>query len=251
MNLRVIRKIKKIHQYYSDSLKRIELQNQEIISLNKELLWSEIYHDSIRDCKSLRSFSINVGRWAGNYTFFYLLFRILSSCRPNSILELGLGESTKFISTFIENEMTDCRHVVVEHDTSWHSNFNKQFTLGFKTRVELVDLVQKEFKGTKVTTYTDQLSNIAELYEFYVLDGPFGSDRYSRIDILSIVDRFPLDHEFVILFDDTHRNGERKTFNLLLEKLADKGFEVHHTQAQGIKDVSLVVSSSFKWLTSI
>ena len=234
-----------------DHLARIDSQNQEILSVNKELLWSQIYHDSIRGYSSLQDLSLNIGRWAGNYAFFYYLFRVLKDARPKSILELGLGESTKFISTFIENEITDCRHLVVEHDQTWLKNFNKSFILGNKTKVESLKLDKLEFKESMVTTYHKRLASIPDLYEFYLVDGPFGSPEYSRIDILSLADRFPKAHEFVILFDDTNRKGEQNTFQLLVEKLKGNGFDIGQTHAQGTKRVSLIATPAFKWLTSI
>jgi hypothetical protein len=72
--------------------------------LLKDLEWANIYRDSIRGKEWLEKLPLNVGRAAVNYNFFYVLNRILNDYKPNRILEFGLGESSKFISTYILNE---------------------------------------------------------------------------------------------------------------------------------------------------
>jgi len=98
-------------------------QNREIILQNKEIIWSQIFHDSIRNKTSLKNLPLNIGRWAGNYSLFYVLFRILNDFKPKKILELGLGESSKFISVFIQNYLNDSIHLIIEQDESWKNNF--------------------------------------------------------------------------------------------------------------------------------
>src|SRR5690554_6195752 len=71
---------------------------------NKKLLqeneWANIYHDSIRGNDELQQLSLKIGRWAGNYSFFFLVHRILKDFKPKKIVEFGLGESSKFISSY-------------------------------------------------------------------------------------------------------------------------------------------------------
>ena len=55
--------------------KNILIQNNLTV---KEILWSSIYHDSIRDKEWLNKLSLNVGRWAVGYPFLYILNRVLS-----------------------------------------------------------------------------------------------------------------------------------------------------------------------------
>ena len=62
--------------------------NRKILDQNEELLWAEIYHDSIRGKGELENLSLNIGRWAGNYSFFYVLHRILDTWKPGRILDL-------------------------------------------------------------------------------------------------------------------------------------------------------------------
>ena len=77
-------------------------RQKKILSQTRELEWAHIFHDSIRGKECLQNLPLNIGRWAGNYSLFYLLNRILMDYKPKSILEFGLGESSKFISTYLE-----------------------------------------------------------------------------------------------------------------------------------------------------
>jgi mRNA-degrading endonuclease YafQ of YafQ-DinJ toxin-antitoxin module len=61
---------------------------------------------------------------------FYLLSKIMKDYRPSRILELGIGETTKFISTFIESEYSKeekekAYHRAIEHDENFSKIFKK------------------------------------------------------------------------------------------------------------------------------
>ena len=116
----------KIISNYFQAYKKDKKDN---IAYLKELHWAHIYHDSIRGKVWLENQPLNIGRWAGNYAFFYLLNRILSDVKPKSILEFGLGESTKFISCFLKNELTETKHIVVENDKKWIEFFNFNYKI--------------------------------------------------------------------------------------------------------------------------
>ena len=77
----MINKIKKVIAENKSSQK-------EILSYLKEIEWGLLYNDSIRGNPSLQNLSLKIGRWAGNYSFFYVLNRILSDYKPINILEI-------------------------------------------------------------------------------------------------------------------------------------------------------------------
>src|SRR5690606_21955834 len=93
------------------------------MALLRELDWANVYHDSIRGKEWLQNLPLNIGRWAGNYTFFYVLNRVLTDCKPNNIIEFGLVESSKFISTFLDNYLIQSSHLVIEQNREWYKNF--------------------------------------------------------------------------------------------------------------------------------
>ena len=117
--------IKKIKKVIIDN----KLSQKEIMLQLKEIEWGLIFQDSIKGNQALKNLSLNIGRWSGNYSFFYVLNRILADYKPLSILEIGLGESTKFISTFIENDTNSANHLIIEQNQDWINSFNEKFKL--------------------------------------------------------------------------------------------------------------------------
>lgn len=85
-------------------------------------------------------------------------------------------------------------------------------------------LIEKEIKGYKVNSYEGIESRVNKLYDLYVVDGPFGSKRFSRYDIVNLVAEFPKEHEFIILMDDYQRIGEQETSEEIIGLLKEKGF---------------------------
>ena len=239
--------INKIKQKIKESLK---LQQLSYLQL-KELEWAHIYHDSIRGKKPLEELSLNIGRWAGNYAFFYILNRILSDYKPKSILELGLGESTKFISTYLDNYLQESKHTVVEHDKDWKSIFLKQFELFNGSEILIFDKVKKMIHGCEYFGYDNIESKIQKTYDLYIVDGPFGSEQFSRYDIVSLVNKLTNQDEFIIIIDDYDRKGEKETSDYLVELLRKKKVEIFTKVYVGNKSVSVIATKQYKYTTSL
>lgn len=208
----------------------------------EEILWANIYHDSIRGKNCLENLPMNIGRWAGNYTFFYILHRLLTDFKPQSILELGLGESTKFISTFCSNYLPMTSHHVVEHDKQWITKFEDDFQLNAKTEIIHLELEQKENKNT----YQNFTETIIKVFDLYIIDGPFGSPSFSRNDLYYKFKKSPPTGEFIILFDDTDRSGERETMEATYNLLRSQGLEVQKVDYHGVKSVSVICTPKYK-----
>jgi len=232
-------------------LKNIRLKQDELNNRLIELEWSQIYHDSIRGKKWIEELPLNIGRWAGNYVFFYVLNRILTEAKPKSILELGLGESTKFISKFIENELLDTRHIVVEHNSNWINNFNQKFDLSKNTEIIHLNLNETSVCGFSKFNYESFDSLIHDEFDFYLIDGPFGSEIESRDDILQIAKRLNKDKSFVLMFDDSNRKGEYQTITNLLKILDLNKIKYFTFTYSGNKSVTIITSKEYEYLTSV
>lgn len=225
--------------------------NLEILAITKELEWAHIYHDSIRGKKAIEELGLNVGRWAGNYCFFYVLNRILSDYKPVSILEMGLGESTKFISTYLDNYLPNSHHLVVEQSQEWLDIFNNRFKLANNTKLIVCPLIKKEINGYETNSYEGFDVKINQSFDLYIVDGPFGSLRYSRYDILSLVKRFNMNNEFIILLDDTARQGEIDTLNDIVLELNKRNISNHLVHYSGNKRVSVICSDKYKFTLTL
>lgn len=226
--------------------KLIELDNQ-----SKELEWAHIYHDSIRGKKWLEELPLNVGRWAGNYSFFYVLNRILMDYKPKSILDLGLGESSKFISSYLDNYLFETKHIIVEQNDEWINSFQEKVLLSKRSTIIHCPLKKTEIKGFISNSYDGFKEKITEKFDLYIVDGPFGSDRYSRYDIISLVDRMEKEDQFIIMMDDTNRKGEQDTLDDIKKCLNSRCINYFLGEYKGNKAVTLIVSEKYKFSTSM
>lgn len=217
----------------------------------KELEWAHIYHDSIRGRKWLEDLPLNVGRWAGNYAFFYVLNRILNEYKPKSIIEFGLGESSKFISTCIENNISESQHVIIEQSKEWSDAFCSNFKLSANSNIEICNMVTKNVKGFETNSYENIENVINKKFDFYIVDGPFGSENYSRYDIVKSVERLNADDEFIVIIDDFQRKGEQQTFKDLENLFKSKSITIHTKMYSGNKDFMVLATNKYKYVTSL
>jgi len=241
---------KKFRKIFKDPFRNFELNNT-ILSQTKELEWAHIYHDSIRGNEWLEKLPLNVGRWAGNYSFFYVLNRILCDYKPSRILDLGLGESSKFVSTYLENYLLNSTHVIVEQDEIWLNQFNDRFKLSNRSNVVLCPMEKVVINEHEVNSYKDIYEKVNSKFDLYIIDGPFGSDRFSRYDILNFVEKFEENEEFIIMMDDTNRLGEQDTLHEILHRLKKKQINYFTGNYVGNKKLTVIASNKYKFVTSL
>lgn len=226
------------------------LQKENLLQL-KELEWAHIYHDSIRGNDWLENLPLNIGRWAGNYSFFYVLNRILSDFKPNYILEFGLGESSKFVSVFLENVLINSNHLIIEQNLDWHLSFKEKFQLSPRSKVTICPLYQRNVKNQQVNSYAGLKEIINQKFDLYIVDGPFGSSNFSRYDIVELANDFNKNDEFIIVIDDYQRRGEQETVEDLLVLFQEKEIEIHKGVFEGNKSVCVLATKRYKYLKSI
>ena len=221
---------------------RLMLQEQE---------WANVYHDSIRGFEAIERLPLNIGRWAGGYGFFYVLHRILQDYKPQTILEFGLGESSKFISTSITHYLSQTEHQIIEENEEWLSAFKGRFQLANSSSVAICPLQDKVVNGFSSKHYSDFKSVVDKAYNLYVVDGPFGSPRYSRYDIMHAVSCLNKDNDFIIMFDDCNRVGEQDTLGDLLDYFKSKDIEIHYANYKGQKTFAVIASKKYKFVTTM
>lgn len=222
----------------------------DLIQLCQELDWANVYHDSIRGREWLIDLPLNVGRMAGNYTFFYLLNRILYDLKPKNILEFGLGESSKFISAYLNNYLLDTTHLIIEDNEIWHHNFINSNTLSVRSQVKIMNVKEQIINECNTYSYVgiDDL-DITE-YDMFIVDGPLGSEHFSRYDIVNIVKRFDDDKKFIIIMDDCQRLGELQTFEDISHALKERDIPFHSEIYYGLKNVGVIGSKEFPFVAT-
>lgn len=240
----MIRRIKQL-------IKENKERQNKIIAQNEELLWSAVFHDSIRGKKGIEDLSLNIGRWAGNYSFFYVLNRVLIDYQPTRILEFGLGESSKFVSTYLDNYLLNSEHLIIEQDANWKAIFENKFALSSRSSIKVLPLIKKKYKEYDFNGYENIESTITSTFDLYIIDGPFGSLNYSRFDVFTLAEKLSNKDEFVILIDDFDRSGEKQTVDELLKMFKKKKTNVFTASYSGLKSVTVIVTERYKYLTSL
>ncbi|PRP67777.1 hypothetical protein [Nonlabens agnitus] len=234
-----------------DLIKRCYYQFPTVRKVN-ESVWANVFHDSIKQYAYLDRLSLNVGRFSANYTLLYLLHRIIDISNPKRLLELGLGESSKFISTYLKHEHNTCNHIIVEHDKDWVTHFSK-FALSECSEIQMFEVK----KGSYLNKYRscnyvgfEQLGKSGK-FQMIVIDGPLGTKQYSRNDVLQHLEALVDFKNFIIVFDDTQRKGEHQTFKAMCKQIKQKGVSYGSTTYYGDKFVSLIYSSNYDYLNTL
>src|SRR5690554_1235082 len=237
--------IKRIKAILNDFRERLD-GNKKLLH---EIEWANIYHDSIRDNEELQKLSLKVGRWAGNYSFFFLVHRILKDFEPQKIVEFGLGESSKFISTYNRSVENKHEHIVIEQDDQWITIFNRSFS-NDNIKIKHHPLQKKAHEGYEYNGYNN-CENIATDADLYLIDGPFGSPNFSRFDIIKVLEGMNFEKEFILVLDDYNRKGEQDTAEEILKMFKEKGKEVFFTQFEGGKSQFVLVTEKYKYVLSV
>lgn len=224
---------------------------ENISRQNDELIWAHVFHDTIKDREWLNKLSLSPGRWAADYSLLYLMVRILSDYKPKKILELGLGQSSKLISSFLDNDLKDAEHLIVEHDENWSRVFETRFSLSKNSTILNLPLVQKTVKGNEVYSYDQIEEQIQSAFDLYLVDGPFGSANLSRYDICKLATHLTKENEFIIIMDDYNREGEKETVSELLELLKSKEIQVYTGIYSGTKTQIIIVTENYRFATTM
>ncbi|OIU88545.1 hypothetical protein BFN01_04480 [Microbacterium sp. AR7-10] len=217
-----------------------------------EVLWSSVFSDTSLESSWFLERTLSPGRWAVGYQFLYVLYRILDEVRPASILELGLGQSSKMTGQYALN-VGGVRHVIVEHDADWIATFAANFALSSASTVVRLDLTQTEApSGAFVHRYADFATSLGEdEYDLVIVDGPFGFDQdLARVDVLDLIPR-SLGKRFVIMLDDAHRRGERALIELVVAALDQSGIPYVSAMYKGQKDLWIVASADLAYLATL
>ena len=220
---------------------------------NMELEWAHVFHDSIRGKSWLQSLPLNIGRWAGNYSYFYVLCRLLNDYQPTKIIEFGVGESSKVVSAFLEHQLFKSQHVILEEDEHWAAAFSDRFKLGQRSEVKLLPIADKQtHDGVAYKGYQgiEQLVGNTK-YDLYLVDGPKGSPHCSRYDIVSAMEAMEVGDEFIVLIDDHNRAGEQETAERLQQLLRDKGLTIFDGQYIGNSSQIVIATSKYRFATTL
>ena len=72
-------------------------------------------------------------------------------------------------------------------------------------------MIEKEVKGHQSKCYANIEQFSDRKFDLYLFDGPFGSDHYSRYDMVRIAGNLESTDEFIMIIDDYERTGEKES----------------------------------------
>lgn len=225
----------------------------QILRNTDELIWGEIFNNVIYNSQWLVNKSFSPGRWAVGYQYLYVVYRILNEIRPQKILELGLGQSTRLIGQYAAANET-VSHIVVEHDPEWIYFFQRDFKLPINSKILQLERKYRTYReDDKVLSFVGFKEILqGKKFNFISIDAPLGGKAviYARVDILDILPDC-LSESFVIIIDDFDRMGEKNMHKILTDILKKSNISFYEGIYKGKKDCIIICSPDFKFLCSL
>lgn len=229
----------------------------DIENKSSELLWARIWDDTCRNIEWISDLGgISPGRWAVGYNYIYVMTRILNELNPHSILDLGLGISSSLISSYVNyysriNHEDVYNHIVVEQDPKWIEVYKNTHTLGEKTHILERECISIDYNASQTYKYKDFESVVKDKkFDVISIDGPYGGERYSRRDIVPYLPDV-LTESFVIIMDDTDRDGELDTVNEIIRVLEQNGVAYAIGSYDGLTKCTVITSINNKYLCTM
>lgn len=245
-------------EVYKNKLpKATKLDDKKIL---KDLLlennMAHVFEDSINDVAWIRSKNFSPHGNAAKYSFLYILFRILNDVNPRSIIEFGIGQSSKLTSQYVAyGENKNSYLTLVENDSMWVDIFKKQLVDCDRIKILRLDLEDIEIpRGTQIfqtTIYKDLNKNIGDQkFDCIIVDGPHGTPHFSRVELFDLIEKNLAD-KFIIVMDDYNRLGEQETIQKVLEKLDNLSIPYDTTTYRGVSTQLIIYSPCYSFLKSL
>ncbi len=239
--------------FVNESMIQILQKNidEKIMRTVKENYWRNIFVDTVQGMEWYKVSSLSLGRWAIGYQYAYVLCRVLNTLKPESVLECGLGQSSKIINSYSEY-FDNVKVDIIEHDKEWIDFWKLENECSKNLNIHLRILKEKNYYEDSCYGYDDFESVVnGKKYSLLSIDGPWGGDKLiSRIDILSHLPQI-LDETFVILVDDYDRIGEKILVQQIIDKLNKSGIDAIRGIYAGEKDMAVIVPSKLSFLLTM
>ena len=210
----------------------------------KELNFADLLHDTIINSTWLKDKSFSLYGWAANYSFIYMLYRILDNAKPQNILEMGMGQTSRLTSQYIAYCKLDATLDIIENDTGWITTYQPQLAQNEHIKVHQRDLEFFDYNRTQCRKYKNLNEIIGNTkYDLIIIDGPWGAEqKLPRSNVLDLIKNHNLADDFIIVFDDTERKGEQNTVAQTIALLKEQNIENTVFHRNGIKTQTYITS---------
>lgn len=231
---------------FSDKINDIENSIEENKKFSREILYANIFNDTIKESKWLNKKNFSLNKSSSSYSFLYILYRILDEFKPNNILELGLGQSSKITSQYVSHYHDNLD--IIENDEEWIKNFSKNLELSDNFNIINLSTESFIYNSSENLRYKDFSNNIKNnTYDLVIIDGPYGyNQEYPRSNLWEIIDF--LEKDFIIIIDDYERKGEQNTVLKFFKLLDEKNIEYETVEFEGIKKQLIIYSPEYKFI---
>lgn len=241
----------KIREFYLDkSGIRAILESQNLQNrMAQESLAAITFSNAIQNSEWLKYKSFYPGRWAVEYTFLLTLFRIFEHHNFTNLLEFGLGQTSRMVHQYAA--FYNVPAITVEHDPEWIEFTRKDTHNAYPINVKVLPLEMVDYNGYKTRTYQGVKTAFEnQKFDFILVDGPFGSEHYSRSQIIQLA-KSNLAETFCIIIDDCNRIGEQETVAEVESVLKKINVKYAINKYQGLSDYVVICSDNLKFLTSM
>jgi len=178
-------------------------------------------------------------RSAANHSLLWLLGRIVEENAVRNVIELGAGQTTRLLDALCRPR--DIPLLTLEDDAFWAEEIGR----GVEHEVRRVPLVPTRLGGP--ATRGHDLSSLPDdaRFDLVVVDGPRGTRRDSRAGALDLLDAH-LATDFIVVFDDAERLGERDTIDRCRKLLRARCSPVHEIEVAALKRQVVFASEAFR-----
>lgn len=188
---------------------------------------------------------------AANAAFLYFLFKVFHMIKPKKILELGSGQSTNFTSKYLE-ENEGVEALILEDDEDWYQQFNSKLMESPKLRYLYAPLQELKVGRRTCQWYsTDILEKEKSLYDLIIVDGPVGTLNFSRLGIAKYIPGIIDPEDFLMIFDDAQRKGEKDTIKVTKKKLRKNNIPFEEFHIYGLKKQTCLSSLDKGFLNTV
>ena len=221
-----------------------------MITCQQETLKANLFRDTICDSEWLKIHSFSPGGWAVDYGLMYTLYRVLNDMKPINVIEFGLGQSSKLLHQY-GTFFGDTKVLTCEHNSDWVDFFKTEVCGRYALNIKMLELKNRNFKGFETLIY-DGLEELCDRqkYDLIVVDGPYGSEHYSRSQLIDFV-QDSLADRFCIIMDDFDRLGEQETVDEVKKMLESKSIPYASTVYESSKQHCLICSKDLEFLTTL